>query len=99
MENIDELVKAQNRSTVVMRAFLSLMQIYLVGSIVVGVLIGIGIYFEVNCLADEYGCEYEGTHGYPFLLVGGLLAIVLLFAAIAIVNKAIKNTQSAEGNI
>lgn len=99
MENFDELVKAQNRSTVVMRAFLSLMQIYLVGSIVVGLLLGLGIYFEANCLADEYGCEYGGTHGYPFLLIGGLLAIVLLFVAIAIVSKAIKNTQSAEGNI
>ena len=99
MEKIDELVKAQNRSTVVMRAFLSLMQIYLVGSIVVGLLIGVGVYFEVNCLADEYGCEYEGTPGYPFLLIGGILSIALSFAAIAIVNKAIKNTQSAEANI
>jgi hypothetical protein len=99
MENFDELVKAQNRSTVVLRAFLSLMQIYLIGSITVGLLIGTGVYFEASCLADEYGCEYGGTRGYPFLLIGGILAIALLFAAIAIINKAIKNTHVAEGNI
>jgi hypothetical protein len=99
MESFDELVKAQNRSTVVLRAFLSLMQIYLIGSISIGFFIGIGVYLEANCLADEYGCEYEGTRGYPFLVVSGILAIALLFAAIAIISRAIKNTQVAEGNI
>ena len=62
MESFDELVKAQNRSTVVLRAFLSLMQIYLIGSISIGFFIGIGVYLEANCLADEYGCEYEGMY-------------------------------------
>ena len=91
MENSDELIKAQNRTTVFLRAFLSLMQLYLIGSILMGVFVGIGAY----ALSDPYGSIP------PALMFGfaALIAIIFVIAAVVAVGKALKHTQSAESNV
>lgn len=86
MENVDRIVEAQNKTTFALRSLLEIIRLYLIGSILIGVFIGI----EVAKTSMYY---VDGFWAIPFWLLAALTALVMLIMTIQIISRALTNSK------
>lgn len=86
MENIDRMVEAQNKTTIAVRSLLEIIRLYLIGSILVGLFIGLEV--------AKAGMYYtDGFWALPFWFLAALIAVIMLFVTIQIISRALASSK------
>ncbi len=87
MDNLTALVDAQNKTTFAVRSLLEILRIYVFGSVLIGIFVGI----EIAKISTYYT---DGFWAIPFWLIAGLVAVVILVMTIVVISKGLARSKS-----
>lgn len=86
MDNLTALVDAQNKTTFAVRSLLEILRIYVFGSVLIGIFVGI----EIAKTSMYYT---DGFWAIPFWLLAGLVAVVMLVMTIVVISKGLAGSK------
>jgi len=86
MENLSQLIEAQNRTTIAIRSLLEIIRIYVFGSVLIGLFIGIE-------LAKSSMYYTDGFWAIPFWLFAALTAVMMLILTITVISKGLAKSK------
>jgi hypothetical protein len=86
VDNLTALVDAQNKTTFAVRSLLEILRIYVFGSVLIGIFVGI----EIAKTSMYYT---DGFWAIPFWLLAGLVAVVMLVMTIVVISKGLAGSK------
>lgn len=102
MVELSDVVVAQNRTSILLRAFLKIFRIYFVSSILIGLALGTFVYLSAhnfsNCLTQGAfgGCSTSTTPQYLCLGFIVLVGLGALLMTSLVVDSALDSTDVVE---
>lgn len=86
MDNLTALIDAQNKTTFAVRSLLEILRIYVLGSVLIGIFVGIEI-------AKTSMYDTDGFWAIPFWLIAGLVAIVMSVMTVVVILKGLARSK------
>lgn len=86
MDNVAALIESQNKTTFAVRSLLEILRIYVLGSVLIGIFVGI----EIAKTSMGYT---DGFWAIPFWLIAGLVAIVMLVMTVVVISKGLARSK------
>ena len=86
MDQISPLVDAQNRTTIAVRSLLEVLRIYLIGSVIIGIFIGVELIKTSMYYTD-------GFWAIPFWLFAAITAIIMLGMTVVVISRGLAKSK------